>query len=562
MSNLKFRNMKSLKIFVIMGLMLLFGGTCFAQQQEEFQRDSVWGLEWNLQDSILTMSFMSSCDGYVAVGLSWYYGGVYSRNTERNAGMYLNEDGGYWTCGTSAEDDIDFVSLNIDTLSTELTRYILSMKLKDIFLTIPQDISSYCGYFGIKFFAPNHMHSVYEVHSTDYTKCQQFLYFNLLDTLTSSEEYRQEEEFQRDSVWGLEWNLQDSILTVSFMSSCDRDGYTGILLTSYKGGDYRGDPFDHETFFLEGDGGMYGEPKYTPDAAMSFVSLAIDTLSTRLTRYTLVMKLGVVYLTIPQDISSYRGYFGVTFLAPNHDLSSYGEYMYHDLTQCSQFLYFNLLDTLTSSEEYRQEEEFQRDSVWGLEWNLQDSILTVSFMSSCDGFETVRIISYIGGVYNGMPGEFFEHCGLTVMPGGFTAYRTEIEDIIYSSLMVDTISANLTRYTLSVKLGSVYLTIPQDLSSYPGYFGVMLTSQDHSYWDVYWQYNDDFTKCNQFMYFNLLNSLTWNEDYRNDSALYKEVYYSMTGVSLREMPENEPVIVVRKSADNQVVSSRVCMRKR
>lgn len=170
--------------------MLFFGGTCFAQQQEEFQRDSVWGLEWNLQDSILTVSFMSSCDGYVAVGLSWYYGGVYSRNTERNAGMYLNEDGGYWTCGTSAEDDIDFVSLNIDTLSTELTRYILSMKLKDIFLTIPQDISSYCGYFGIKFFAPNHMHSVYEVHSTDYTKCQQFLYFNLLDALSFTEYYR------------------------------------------------------------------------------------------------------------------------------------------------------------------------------------------------------------------------------------------------------------------------------------------------------------------------------------------------------------------------------------
>lgn len=189
-SNLKFRNMKSLKIFVIVGLSLLFGGTCFAQQQEEFQKDSVWGLEWNLQDSILTMSFMSSCDGYVAVGLSWYYGGVYSRNTERNAGMYLNEDGGYWTCGTSAEDDIDFVSLNIDTLSTELTRYILSMKLKDIFLTIPQDISSYCGYFGIKFFAPNHMHSVYEVHSTDYTKCQQFLYFNLLGSLTWNEDYK------------------------------------------------------------------------------------------------------------------------------------------------------------------------------------------------------------------------------------------------------------------------------------------------------------------------------------------------------------------------------------
>ncbi len=559
MSNLKFRNMKSLKIFVIVGLSLLFGGTCFAQQQEEFQRDSVWGLEWNLQDSILTMSFMSSCDGYVAVGLSWYYGGVYSRNTERNAGMYLNEDGGYWTCGTSAEDDIDFVSLNIDTLSTELTRYILSMKLKDIFLTIPQDISSYCGYFGIKFFAPNHMHSVYEVHSTDYTKCQQFLYFNLLDTLTSSEEYRQEEEFQRDSVWGLEWNLQDSILTVSFMSSCD--GFESLEIASFIGGVYNDSPGER----FKRCGLIVSPRRYTAYSTMQediiYSSLMVDTISANLTKYTLSVKLGSVYLTIPQDISSYRGYFGVTFLAPNHDLSSYGEYMYHDLTQCSQFLYFNLLDTLTSSEEYRQE-EFQRDSVWGLEWNLQDSILTVSFMSSCDGFETVRIISYIGGVYNGMPGEFFEHCGLTVMPGGFTAYRTEIEDIIYSSLMVDTISANLTRYTLSVKLGSVYLTIPQDLSSYLGYFGVMLTSQDHSYWDVYWQYNDDFTKCNQFMYFNLLNSLTWNEDYRNDSALYNEVYYSMTGIPLREMPENEPVIVVRKSADNQVVSSRVCMRRR
>ena len=209
---------------------------------------------------------------------------------------------------------------------------------------------------------------------------------------------QQQEEFQKDSVWGLEWNLQDSILTMSFMSSCDRDGYTGILLTSYKGGDYRGDPFDHETFFLEGDGGMYGEPKYTPDAAMSFVSLAIDTLSTRLTRYTFVMKLGVVYLTIPQDISSYRGYFGVTFLAPNHDLSSYGEYMYHDLTQCSQFLYFNLL-----------------------------------------------------------------------------------------------------------------------------------------------------------------GSLTWNEDYKSDPALCKEVYYSMAGVPLRNMPENEPTVVLMKSADNQIVNSKVCV---
>ncbi len=378
-----------------MGLMLLFGGTCFAQQQEEFQRDSVWGLEWNLQDSILTVSFMSSCDGFKAIRFMSFKNGVYDGHHPYEISFIANSDGDIIFITPDNNPKMSVVSCAIDTLSEELTRYTISASLNSIYLTIPQDISTYCGYFGIVFDAKNHDAGMYEPFE-DLTKDPQFLYFNLLDTLTSSEEYRQEEEFQRDSVWGLEWNLQDSILTVSFMSSCDRDGYTGILLTSYKGGDYRGDPFDHETFFLEGDGGMYGEPKYTPDAAMSFVSLAIDTLSTRLTRYTLVMKLGVVYLTIPQDISSYRGYFGVTFLAPNHDLSSYGEYMYHDLTQCSQFLYFNLL-----------------------------------------------------------------------------------------------------------------------------------------------------------------GSLTWNEDYKSDPALCKEVYYSMAGVPLRNMPENEPVIVVKKDANDRIVSSKV-----
>ena len=556
MSNLKFRNMKSLKIFVIVGLSLLFGGTCFAQQQEEFQRDSVWGLEWNLQDSILTVSFMSSCDGFFSFQLMSFRNGVYNGYDFFERISIANLDGDIISTSTHLSQNMSFVSCAIDTISVALTRYTISVSLNSIYLTIPQDISTYCGYFGIIFQAENHRGIMYDPYE-DLTKVPQFLYFNLLDTLTSSEEYRQEEEFQRDSVWGLEWNLQDSILTVSFMSSCD--GFFSFQLMSFRNGVYNGYDFFERISIANLDGDIISTSTHLSQN-MSFVSCAIDTISVALTRYTISVSLNSIYLTIPQDISTYCGYFGIIFQAENHRGIMYDPY--EDLTKVPQFLYFNLLDTLTSSEEYRQEEEFQRDSVWGLEWNLQDSILTMSFMSSCDGFETVRIISYIGGVYNGMPGEFFEHCGLTVMPGGFTAYRTEIEDIIYSSLMVDTISANLTRYTLSVKLGSVYLTIPQDLSSYPGYFGVMLTSQDHSYWDVYWQYNDDFTKCNQFMYFNLLNSLTWNEDYRNDSTLYNEVYYSMAGIPLREMPENEPVIVVRKSADNQVVSSKVCMRRR
>ena len=557
MSNLKFRNMKNLKTLVIVGLSLLFGGTCFAQQQEEFQKDSVWGLEWNLQDSILTMSFMSSCDGYVAVGLSWYYGGVYSRNTERNGGMYLNEYGGYWTCGTSAEDDIEFVSLNIDTLSTELTRYILSMKLKDIFLTIPQDISSYCGYFGIKFFAPNHMHSVYEVHSTDYTKCQQFLYFNLLDTLTSSEEYRQEEEFQRDSVWGLEWNLQDSILTVSFMSSCD--GFESLEIASFIGGVYNDSPGER----FKRCGLIVSPRRYTAYSTMQediiYSSLMVDTISANLTKYTLSVKLGSVYLTIPQDLSSYPGYFGVRFWA------SYSPDIYRpyddDLTKCSQFLYFNLLDTLTSSEEYRQEEEFQRDSVWGLEWNLQDSILTVSFMSSCDGFYSFELMSFRNGVYDGY--HPYERVIIGISDDGDVIPSTGdyfSKNMSFVSYAIDTLSEELTRYTISASLNSIYLTIPQDISTYCGYFGIIFQAKNHDA-SMYEPF-EDLTKDPQFLYFNLIDALSWNVDNVNDDTLFRKTYYSMTGIPLREMPENEPVIVVRKSADNQVVSSRVCMRRR
>jgi len=203
----------------------------------------------------------------------------------------------------------------------------------------------------------------------------------------------------------------------------------------------------------------------------------------------------------------------------------------------------------------QQEEEFQRDSVWGLEWNLQDSILTVSFMSSCDGYTGIMLTSYEGGVYRDDNSEnkklFLERDGVEIWPK-----YTENAAMEFVSLAIDTLSIRLTRYTLSVKLGAVYLTIPQNISSYCGYFGVMLLAPNHDMasYVIYWR---DLTQGSQFLYFNLLGSLTWNVDYRSDSALYKEVYYSMAGVPLRNMPENEPVIVVKKDANDRIVSSKV-----
>lgn len=207
----------------------------------------------------------------------------------------------------------------------------------------------------------------------------------------------------------------------------------------------------------------------------------------------------------------------------------------------------------------QQQEEFQKDSVWGLEWNLQDSILTVSFMSSCDGFYSFRFMSFRNGVYDGY--HPYEMSTIANSDGDIifiTADNNPKMSVV--SCAIDTLSEELTRYTISASLNSIYLTIPQDISTYCGYFGIVFQAKNHEA-GMYEPF-EDLTKDPQFLYFNLIDALSWNVDNVNDDTLFRETYYSMTGVPLREMPENEPVIVVRKSADNQVVSSRVCMRKR
>ncbi|MBR5971117.1 MAG: hypothetical protein IK017_00515 [Paludibacteraceae bacterium] len=204
----------------------------------------------------------------------------------------------------------------------------------------------------------------------------------------------------------------------------------------------------------------------------------------------------------------------------------------------------------------QQQEEFQRDSVWGLEWSLQDSILTVSFMSSCDGYTGILLESYKGGVYN--ENLYYDMFSYMNEDGNYWGDVNKTMDFV--SLMIDTLSTRLTRYTLSVKLAAVYFIIPQDVSSYCGYFGVSFIAPNHEYISTYIaKYYSDLTQCSQFLYFNLLGTLTWNEDYGNDQTLYAEEYYTMAGVPLKEMPVDKPIVVLMKNADNRIVNSKVCV---
>lgn len=45
------------KIIISLSVMLLVGGACFAQQQEEFQRDSVWGISVDTTDVDMLVHF-------------------------------------------------------------------------------------------------------------------------------------------------------------------------------------------------------------------------------------------------------------------------------------------------------------------------------------------------------------------------------------------------------------------------------------------------------------------------------------------------------------------------
>lgn len=192
--------MKTIKrVVTILSLMLLFCGTCFSQ--EEFRKDSVWGLEWNLQDSVLTISFLSSCgetNEWFQIIIDAFPGGVYHwKNSYDMCTYYVNYQPNELVFGTAEPHSFSFVSFSIDTLAPELKRYTLSVALAEEYFNIPDDLSTYVGYFGVCFHNQNHKHDLYNEYKTDYTQYSHFMYFNLLgelscrvDTKNDAEPYR------------------------------------------------------------------------------------------------------------------------------------------------------------------------------------------------------------------------------------------------------------------------------------------------------------------------------------------------------------------------------------
>ena len=192
--------MKTIKrVVTTLSLMLLFCGTCFSQ--EEFRKDSVWGLEWNLQDTVLTVSFLSSCgetNEWYQIQVRSFLGGVYSRrNIYDMAQYYVNYQTGEDFFGTTNSEKYSFVSISIDTLAPELKRYTFSFTLNEEYFNIPDDLSTYVGYFGVLFHNQNHKHDLYDEYDPDYTQYSHFMYFDLLgelscrvDTKNDAEPYR------------------------------------------------------------------------------------------------------------------------------------------------------------------------------------------------------------------------------------------------------------------------------------------------------------------------------------------------------------------------------------
>ena len=192
--------MKTIKrVVTTLSLMLLFCGTCFSQ--EEFRKDSVWGLEWNLQDTVLTVSFLSSCgetNEWFQIQVWSFLGGVYSfRNSYEMAAYYVNYQTGEDFFGTTNSEKYSFVSISIDTLAPELKRYTFSFTLSEEYFNIPEDLSTYVGYFGVFFHNQNHKHDLYYEYEPDYTQYSHFMYFDLLgelscrvDTKNDAEPYR------------------------------------------------------------------------------------------------------------------------------------------------------------------------------------------------------------------------------------------------------------------------------------------------------------------------------------------------------------------------------------
>lgn len=196
--------------------------------------------------------------------------------------------------------------------------------------------------------------------------------------------------------------------------------------------------------------------------------------------------------------------------------------------------------------------EYQKDSIWGLEWNLEGSKLEVSLLSSYDDFFVFEISSYEQGRYN----------YLTRYDYGL--YSTEIgivegneESMYIDSIKIDTLNTGIYKITVILSLSEQYLNVPEDLSTYRGYFGVRMLSENSAVMDDYRRNELDYTLCNQFFYFDLIGRLSFIEDYRFSNELHTESYYSLLGIPTSVKNTKEPLVVVVKDGEGKIVERSV-----
>lgn len=202
------------------------------------------------------------------------------------------------------------------------------------------------------------------------------------------------------------------------------------------------------------------------------------------------------------------------------------------------------------------QEEYNRDSIWGLEWNFQDSILTVGFVASfpMDSLPTFMIMNFKGGFYD------------VYHQGGHSTYNKDgwkdsIKDLFFTdSLKVDSLDKYLTHITFYIKVVDPrFYTVPEDITTYQGFFGIHFFYAENTghYYNEFEPYIDDFTKNSKFLYFDLLGRLSSTDDYSMDKSRYNISYYSLSGMPITTPQANTLAVRVQKDEQNMIISSKL-----
>ncbi|MCQ2082573.1 MAG: hypothetical protein MJZ11_13040 [Lachnospiraceae bacterium] len=171
-------------------------------------------------------------------------------------------------------------------------------------------------------------------------------------------------EYQKDSIWGLEWNLEGSKLEISLLSTYTSSGegdYFILEITTYTEGEYS-DRYRYDYVnYCSTDARIVNTHR-----SMIMNSIKIDTLSVGLYRITAYLSLIEDYLKVPEDMSNYHGYFGISMLSDNKEVEDDYYNNCFNLTQCRQFLYFDLIGKFSSLEDINLRDGLYSESYYSM----------------------------------------------------------------------------------------------------------------------------------------------------------------------------------------------------